>query len=125
MRFRDKVVLVLGGNSGMGLAAAQAFAAEGATVHLTGRDQHTIDAAVASIPGGRGYRSDIADPGATDSVVRQIEMLRELGAKAKKPLPPGWQSPDLSEEPTPPALAPERKRLSQSAGELFEAARSG
>jgi len=59
------------------------------------------------------------------SVVRQIEMLRELGAKAKKPLPPGWQSPDLSEEPTPPALAPERKRLSQSAGELFEAARSG
>ena len=36
MRFQDKVVLVLGGNSGMGLAAARAFAAEGATIVLNG-----------------------------------------------------------------------------------------
>ena len=61
MRFTDKVVLVFGGNSGMGLASARAFAAEGAIVHLTGRDQATIDAAVASIPGSRGYASDISD----------------------------------------------------------------
>jgi len=73
MRFKDKVVLVLGGNSGMGLATAEAFAAEGAKVHLTGRDQATIDAAVASIRGSRGYRSDISDPSATDGVVSQIE----------------------------------------------------
>ena len=56
MRFENKVVLVLGGNSGMGLAAAKAFAAEGGKVHLTGRDQATIDAAVASIPGSIGYQ---------------------------------------------------------------------
>ncbi len=73
MRFADKIVLVLGGNSGMGLAAAQAFAAEGAKVHLTGRDQQTIDAAVAGIPGATGYRSDISDPAATDRVVKAIE----------------------------------------------------
>ena len=73
MRFTDKVVLVLGGNSGMGLASAQAFAAEGARVHLTGRDQATIDAAVASIPGSRGYRSDIADVASTEEVVAQVE----------------------------------------------------
>jgi NAD(P)-dependent dehydrogenase (short-subunit alcohol dehydrogenase family) len=73
MRFRDKVVLVFGGNSGMGLASAQAFAAEGALVHLTGRDQATINAAVAAIPGSRGYRSDIADIAATEDVVAQIE----------------------------------------------------
>lgn len=73
MRFTDKVVLVLGGNSGMGLAAAQAFAAEGGTVHLTGRNQATIDAAVASIPGAVGYMSDIADIAATEDVVRQVE----------------------------------------------------
>lgn len=73
MRFTDKVVLVLGGNSGMGLAAAQAFAAEGGIVHLTGRNQATIDAAVASIPGAVGYASDIADIAATEAVVRQVE----------------------------------------------------
>lgn len=74
MRFQDKVVLVLGGNSGMGLAAAQAFAAEGATVHLTGRDQTTIDAAVASIPGATGYACDIADIAANEVVVRAVEV---------------------------------------------------
>ena len=73
MRFKDKVVLVLGGNSGMGLAAAKAFAAEGGKVHLTGRDQATIDAAVAEIPGARGYRADISDPAATEAVVAEVE----------------------------------------------------
>lgn len=73
MRFKNKIVLVLGGNSGMGLEAAKAFAAEGAKVHLTGRDQATIDAAVAAIPGSAGYRSDIADIAATEAVVAQVE----------------------------------------------------
>lgn len=73
MRFEDKVVLVLGGNSGMGLAAAQAFAAEGGIVHLTGRNQTTIDEAVAGIPGATGYASDIADIAASEAVVRAVE----------------------------------------------------
>jgi NAD(P)-dependent dehydrogenase (short-subunit alcohol dehydrogenase family) len=73
MRFENKVVLVLGGNSGIGFAAAQAFAREGGNVHLTGRDQASIDAAVARIPASTGYRSDIADPASTEEVVRQIE----------------------------------------------------
>lgn len=73
MRFQDKIVLVLGGNSGMGLAAAQAFAAEGAKVHLTGRNQATIDAAVASIPGATGYSSDIADIASNEAVVKAVE----------------------------------------------------
>jgi len=61
MRFRDKVVLVVGGNSGIGRAAAEGFGAEGAHVFLTGRSQATIDEAVAAIPGARGFRADIAD----------------------------------------------------------------
>lgn len=72
-RFTDKVVLVLGGNSGMGLAAAQGFAAEGAKVHFTGRDQATIDAAEATMPGSKGHRSDISDPAQTEAVVAAIE----------------------------------------------------
>lgn len=73
MRFENKIVLILGGNSGMGLEAARMFAAEGATVHLTGRDQQTIDAAAGGISGATGYRSDIADPAATQSVVKAVE----------------------------------------------------
>jgi NAD(P)-dependent dehydrogenase (short-subunit alcohol dehydrogenase family) len=61
MRFKDKVVLVIGGNSGIGRAAAEGFGAEGAHVFLTGRSQATIDETVAAIPGARGYRADIAD----------------------------------------------------------------
>lgn len=72
-RFNNKIVLVLGGNSGMGLATAQAFAAEGAKVHLTGRNQQTLDDAVASIPGATGYQSDIASIEETKAVVDQIE----------------------------------------------------
>jgi NAD(P)-dependent dehydrogenase (short-subunit alcohol dehydrogenase family) len=45
----DKTALVTGGTTGIGLAAAQRFAAEGAHVFLTGRSQPGIDKAVASI----------------------------------------------------------------------------
>lgn len=61
MRFKDKVVLVIGGNSGIGRASAEGFGAEGAHVFITGRDQKTIDATVAAIPGALGFRADIAD----------------------------------------------------------------
>jgi NAD(P)-dependent dehydrogenase (short-subunit alcohol dehydrogenase family) len=62
-QLNDKTALVTGGNSGIGLAAAQRLAAEGAHVFLTGRNQDTIDAAVASI-GARvtGVRADVSKP---------------------------------------------------------------
>ena len=44
-RFENKAVLVTGGNSGIGLATARAFAKEGARVVITGRDQKTLDEA--------------------------------------------------------------------------------
>ena len=73
MRFKDKVVVVLGGNSGIGLASARAFAAEGAQVRITGRHRQTIDAAVAEMPGSRGYRADIADLAAMDEFYAAIQ----------------------------------------------------
>ena len=45
MRFKDKVVVVIGGNSGIGLSSAKAFAAEGGKVVITGRDPKTLEAA--------------------------------------------------------------------------------
>lgn len=41
-RFEGKSVLVTGGSSGIGLAAAQAFVAEGARVIITGRDSAAL-----------------------------------------------------------------------------------
>lgn len=73
MRFENKVVLVLGGNSGIGFAAAHAFAAEGAKVHLTGRNPATIEDAVGQIAGATGYSADIADLAATETVVAAVE----------------------------------------------------
>ena len=48
-RFEGRNVLVTGGNSGIGLAAALAFAKDGARVVITGRDKSTLDKAAAQL----------------------------------------------------------------------------
>lgn len=61
-RFTNKTVLVTGGSTGIGLAAAKAYAAEGARVIITGRDTSTLDAALAQLgPQARAIRNDAAD----------------------------------------------------------------
>src|ERR1700748_1754976 len=57
----SRVVVVPGGTSGIGLAAAKRFAAEGASVFVTGRRQAELDTAVKTI-GGRvsGVRADMS-----------------------------------------------------------------
>jgi len=68
-----KNALVTGGTSGIGLASAQALADAGAHVFLTGRNQETIDAAVASIgSSATGIRSDVSDPAQLDAIVDAI-----------------------------------------------------
>jgi len=51
-RFHDKTVLITGGTSGIGLATAQAFAAEGARVIITGRDAASLEQARATLGDG-------------------------------------------------------------------------
>lgn len=61
-RFSNKVVVVTGGSSGIGLATAKAFAAEGASVFITGRRQDALDAAVTQIGGQvTAIRADMAE----------------------------------------------------------------
>lgn len=68
-----KTAIVTGGNSGIGLAAAQLLAAEGATIVMTGRRQDALDAAVRSIGGDAiGIRGDVADPAHHAQVARLV-----------------------------------------------------
>lgn len=76
MRFADKCVVVLGGNAGIGLAAARLFRAEGAKLALTGRNRETLAAAAAECE-ALGIASDMGEPAQSRAAMAEIE--RELG----------------------------------------------
>ena len=71
MRFTDKVVLIIGGNSGIGLAAARLFAAEGGKLVITGRDPKTL-AGAAEETGALGVRCDVADLATLDDCMARV-----------------------------------------------------
>lgn len=75
-RFTNKVVVVIGGNSGIGLASAQAFAHEGARVVVTGRDTATLARAAKSIPGALAIPCDVADLRQVDALINDIRVKR-------------------------------------------------
>jgi|SRR5215469_99055 len=61
-RFGSKVAVITGGNSGIGLAAAKAFAAEGASIVIAGRDRKTLNAAAQEIGGDvLAVQADVAN----------------------------------------------------------------
>ncbi|WP_428410332.1 SDR family oxidoreductase [Hyphococcus sp.] len=67
-RFSGKHVFIFGGNSGIGLAAAEGFAAEGAALSLTGRSKETLNKAAAKT-GALALQSDMADPAASAAAI--------------------------------------------------------
>ena len=76
-RFDDKIALITGGTSGMGLAAARRFLTEGAHVVITGRDKTRLDDAVEDLDGGDrvltvpGDVANLADLDELATVVRE------------------------------------------------------
>lgn len=69
-----KVALITGGSRGIGLATARRFAAEGATVFITGRDRQRLDTAVTDIGGdATGIVADAADLDHLDRLYTSIE----------------------------------------------------
>ncbi|MGI4719784.1 MAG: SDR family NAD(P)-dependent oxidoreductase [Janthinobacterium lividum] len=77
MRFTDKVVLVTGAASGIGLATAQRFAAEGARVALVDRDAGALPAAAARVRArGPGDTIELAcDVGVEQQVADAVGQL--------------------------------------------------
>jgi NAD(P)-dependent dehydrogenase (short-subunit alcohol dehydrogenase family) len=74
MRFRDKVAVVIGGNSGIGRAAAVGYAAEGARVVITGRSRKTLDDVQKELGAGHlAIRSDVADIASLDAVMAEVK----------------------------------------------------
>jgi len=74
-KLAGKVAVITGGNSGIGLATAKRFVAEGAYVFITGRRQSELDAAVMQIgknvTGVQGDVSNLADLDRLYATVKQ------------------------------------------------------
>jgi NAD(P)-dependent dehydrogenase (short-subunit alcohol dehydrogenase family) len=72
-RFDGRVVLVVGGNAGIGFATAKAFATEGASVMIAARRADMLDQAVAEIGAAGGIVAavvaDVTDPESMQAMV--------------------------------------------------------
>ncbi len=77
---KDKRAAIAASSAGLGLAAAQALAAEGCRIVMCGRDADRIEAAAARVGHGAvGLVADVGTPdGATDFVTRASERLGGL-----------------------------------------------
>jgi NAD(P)-dependent dehydrogenase (short-subunit alcohol dehydrogenase family) len=72
MRLNGKTAFITGGNSGIGLATAKLFIAEGAQVAITGRNAETLAAAAAELgPDALAIRADVTDPAELEAAVAQ------------------------------------------------------
>ncbi|PTQ94003.1 NAD(P)-dependent dehydrogenase (short-subunit alcohol dehydrogenase family) [Mucilaginibacter yixingensis] len=73
-KLANKTAVITGGNSGIGFATAQEFIAQGAKVIITGRNQKSIDEAVAQL--GESAFGVVADS-------NSMQQIKELGNKVK------------------------------------------
>ncbi|HQD13536.1 MAG TPA: SDR family NAD(P)-dependent oxidoreductase, partial [Chitinophagales bacterium] len=74
--FKDKIVLVTGGGSGIGYTIAEKYLALGATVYIASRNAEKIEKAVAELSAIGDVRSAIAD-------IREPEQIQALADHIK------------------------------------------
>src|ERR1700712_3137948 len=73
MRLTGKTAWITGGNSGIGLATARLFVAEGANVAITGRNQDTLDAASRELgPNLLAINADATDVAGLEAAAARI-----------------------------------------------------
>src|SRR5580700_1610692 len=76
-KLSDKVTLVTGGSSGIGLATAKRFISEGAHVFITGRRQAELDAAAKELgSNATAVRSDVANLADLDRLFDTIKQTK-------------------------------------------------
>ncbi|MCH9710285.1 MAG: SDR family NAD(P)-dependent oxidoreductase [Actinomycetia bacterium] len=73
MQFDGKRVVITGGSSGIGLAMARAFAAEGADVTITGRTESRLNEAASSHPSISGVVCDVANDGQVVALLDAVD----------------------------------------------------
>jgi 3-oxoacyl-[acyl-carrier protein] reductase len=75
---RDRICLVTGSTSGIGLETAKLLAAEGARVVVTGRDAERVEQARAQAGAALGLAADLSEPGSAEKLMS--DTAEQLGA---------------------------------------------
>ena len=85
MKLTNKIALITGGTSGLGLATAKRFVSEGAFVFITGRRQTELDASVKEIGENVvGVRGDISKL-RTSIVFSQLSKRKKVASTSSLP----------------------------------------